>query len=132
MIRSQNEIYEHLDEALEKATQPVTCVDLMDDPNVRTAAMARWGDDVQYATEKLSDVLGFMWRRGIIERFNAPPNPRNKARWAYGKKAVAQNSSMTPIQPKPKTKNSGDLEIVEKDGEVILNFEKFTIVIKPK
>jgi hypothetical protein len=130
MIRSQNEIYERLDEALEAATEPLTCVDLMENPGVREAAIERWGKDIQYSTEKLSDTLGFMWRRELVERFNAPPNPRNKARWAYGKKKVVSDPHAVPYEPK--TKNKGDLEIIEKDGEVVLNFEKFTIVIRPK
>lgn len=110
----------------------MTCVDLMDMPTVRSAAVERWGKDIQYATEKLSDTLGFMWRRGILDRFIAPPNPRNKARWAYAKKSVEVAPEAVPYDPKSHTKNKGTLEILEKDGEVILNFEKFTVVIRPR
>ena len=132
MIRSQNAIYERLEEAFDQADGPVTCVDLMEIPAVRAAAIDRWGKDVQYATEKLSDTLGFMWRRHIIDRFSAPPNPRNKARWAYGKKNVETKAEPVKYDPKVHTKNKGTLEIIEQDGEVVLNFEQFTIVIKPK
>ena len=38
---------------------------------------------------------------------------------------------ITPYEPKVRTKNKGDLEIVQQNGEVILNFEKFTVVIRP-
>lgn len=132
MIRSQSEIYEHLEAVFEKAEEPLTCVDLMERPEVRAAALSRWGKDVQYATEKLSDTIAFMWRRGILERFPAPLNPRNKARWAYGKKDIVRDTTPVPYEPKTITRNKGDLEIIEKDGEVVLNFEKFTVVIKPK
>ena len=50
MIKSQNEIYERLDEVFDILTEPVTCVDLMERPEIREAA--RWGKDIQYATEK--------------------------------------------------------------------------------
>lgn len=132
MIRSQNEIYECLDKVFENSKEPLTCVDLMDMPGVRDAAIERWGKDIQESTEKLSDTLGFMWRRGILDRFPAPLNPKNKARYAYAKKAVVNDMDPVPYEPKVRTKNKGDLEIVEKDGEVVLNFEKFTIVIRPR
>jgi hypothetical protein len=132
MIRSQNEIYECLDKVFDSATEPLTCVDIMENPEVRAAAVSRWGKDIQEATEKLSDTLGFMWRRGIIDRFAAPLNPRNKARYAYAKKKVVEDLEPVLYEPKVRTKNKGDLEIVERDGEIVLNFEKFTIVIKPR
>ena len=132
MIRSQNEIYEHLNEVFEKLKEPLTCVDLMEMPTVREAAIDRWGKDIQEATEKLSDTLGFMWRRGILDRFPAPLNPKNKARYAYAKKAVVNDIKAVQYEPKARTKNHGDLEILERDGEVVLNFEKFTVVIRPK
>lgn len=132
MIRSQNEIYERLDEAFDKFKDPMTCVDLMEIPEVRAAALSRWGKDVQEATEKLSDTIAFMWRRGILNRYAAPPNPRNKARYAYAKRLEESVEDAIPYKPTPRTKNRGALEIVEKDGEVVLNFEKFTVVIKSK
>ena len=104
----------------------------MERPEIREAAIARWGKDIQYATEKLSDTLGFMWRRQVIDRFSAPPNPRNKARFAYAKKDRPVQAEPVKFEPKVHTKNKGTLEIVERDGEVVLNFEQFTIVIKPK
>lgn len=132
MIRSQNEIYESLDEAFDKAKHPLTCVDLMDIPTVRAAAINRWGNDVQEATEKLSDTIAFMWRRGILERFPAT-STRSRARWAYGRKNVVieEDAEPIPYEPKVRTKNKGELEIVQQNGEVILNFEKFTVVIRP-
>jgi hypothetical protein len=129
MIRSQSEIYERLESAFEKADKPLTCVELMDIHEVRTAAIDRWGKDVQEATEKLSDTLGFMWRRGVIERYPAEFNASSKARFAYGRKELKAND--TPIPPKIKTKAKADLVVTEKDGEVIIQLDKFTIVIKP-
>ena len=71
-------------------------------------------------------------RRGILERFPAT-STRSRARWAYGRKNVVTEEDAAPIpyEPKVRTKNKGDLEIVQQNGEVILNFEKFTVVIRP-
>lgn len=129
MIRSQNEIYERLESAFEKATKPLTCVELMDIPEVRDAAISRWGKDIQATTEKLSDTLGFMWRREAIERYAAEFNPLSKARFAYGRKELKADD--TPIPPKIKTKAKANMVVTEKDGEVIIQLDKFTIVIKP-
>lgn len=135
MIKSPDEIYEVLDKVFESGsvTSPLTCVDLMDRPAVRGAAINRWGSDIQEATEKLSDTLGFMWRRGLLDRFPAPANGRTRARYAYAKQGMFKDFD-TPIKyiAPEKTKNKGNLEIVEKDGELVINLEGFTIVIRPK
>lgn len=38
---------------------------------------------------------------------------------------------MIKFEP-PATKNKGDVSIVEKDGEIIIELAGFTIVVKPK
>lgn len=48
------------------------------------------------------------------------------------RRIIVNDMDPVPYEPKVRTKNKGDLEIVEKDGEVVLNFEKFTIVIRPR
>jgi hypothetical protein len=129
MIRSTDEIYPTVTEALSKSTKPMTCADLMAVPTVFNAALNRWGQDKVKASEKLSDTLGFMWRRGVLDRFPAPPS-LSMARYAY---AIAGKFDHIgePITP-PLTKHKGDLTVVEKDGEVIIEMKNFTIVVKPK
>lgn len=83
-IRSTDEIYPILDEVFSKATHPLTAPDLMGIPDVFTAVVNRWGDDKVKAAEKLSNTLGFMWRRGALDRFPAPPS-HSMARYAYAK-----------------------------------------------
>jgi hypothetical protein len=131
-IKSEDSIYDVIDEALTDVGQPQTCHQLMDNPKVRDAALKRFDSDVQIATNKLSDTLGFMWRRGVIDRFAAPPT-RSQARWAYAKKNTFSDFD-TPIPYVPQKDKLGKhtLAITEKDGEVILDFQQFTIVIRPK
>lgn len=80
-IRSTKEIYQVLERALKNSANPVTCVDLMDTPEVREAAVAEYGKDIRTATNKVSDALGFMWRRNLLIRYPAPAGPSTLARW---------------------------------------------------
>jgi hypothetical protein len=133
IIRSSDEIYGVVENALQNISEPQTCAALMDRPEVRAAAMARYGDDVQIATNKLSDLLAFMWRRGVLDRFPAPPS-RSMARYAYAlTKQFADAETPIPYVKESLPKlGKHALSIVERDGEVILDFQQFTIVVKPK
>ena len=68
-IKSTDSIYQVIEEALNGVTTPQTCVDLMNNPVIRAAAMKRFNADLQLSTNKLSDTLGFMWRRGLLQRY---------------------------------------------------------------
>lgn len=120
MIKSDDGLYTALENAFAKSREPLTCAAIMDDPEVRAAALNRFGNDLQVATNKVSDKLGFMWRRGILDRVPAPPS-RSMARFAY-------------VMHEPEMPRLGKhaMSITEKDGEVVLDFKQFTVVIKPK
>lgn len=130
-IRSTDEIYPILDKAFEGANKPLTVSDLMGFPDVFTASLERWGPDKVKAGEKLSNTLGFMWRRGALDRFPAPPSI-SMARYAYAKAGKLDAKGEVIKYEAPTTKNKGDMTIVEKDGEVVIEMANFTIVIKPK
>lgn len=132
-VKSNDQLYEVLENALKNISEPQTAPSLMDRPEVRAAALARFGNDVQIATNKLSDVLGFMWRRGSLDRFSAPPS-RSMARFAYALRDEFSDFN-TPIKytpPELPKLGKHKLSIVEKDGEVVLDFQEFTILIRPK
>lgn len=65
-IRSDKEIYRALETRLREAQKPITCVDLMDDPDFRATAIAEYGKDIRVTTNKVSDALGLMWRRNLL------------------------------------------------------------------
>lgn len=131
MIKSADAVYEAVENALHGAKSPMTCASIMDDPEVRKAALERFGNDAQVATNKLSDVLGYMWRRGILDRYPAPPS-RSMARYAYALKnqnfGDGESVELKPIDRLGKHA----LSITEKNGEVILDFQQFTIIVRPK
>ncbi len=132
-VRSTDAIYPALTTAFENAKQPLTCADLCDIPEVRAAAVNRWGTDMKTVSEQVSNVLGFLWRKSRVDRFMAPPLPGSRALWAYASKGRFLDYD-TPVEYKKpeRTKNTGDIEIIEKDGEVIISLKTVTIVIRPK
>lgn len=129
-IRSSNEVYQALEQVLRNEEEPLTCVALMERTVVRNAAVQEFGGDVQLATNKLSDVLGFMWRRGVIERYPAPRGGPTKARFAYAwpKKPKPQKAPIAAPLPSKKPR----FEIVESDDAVTLEFEQFTITVRKR
>lgn len=128
-IRSNDELYDIIEKALKNITEPQTAAALMERVEVRKAACDRFGKDMQTAINKLSDRLGFMWRRGILDRFPATAS-RTMSRWAYALKAQFEEDAVKYVTPR--TQKKAAIAITEKEGEVVLEFEQFTVVIKPK
>lgn len=130
-IRSIKEIYQVLEKHLKLSTKPMTCVDLMDIPEVREEAIAEYGKDIRIATNKLSDALGLMWRRGILTRYPAPREANTLARYAYVWDASQDAQESAPI-PSPTISRKSTFNIAEQDGGVFIEFDKFTVFIKSK
>lgn len=61
----------------------MTCVDLLEIATIRKVAVAEYGKDMRVTTDKVSDALGLMWRRGYLKRFPAPQTSKTLARFAY-------------------------------------------------
>lgn len=131
-IRSQERIYVVVEEALKSNEEPMTCAMLMDRNDVRVAACERFGSDVREATNRLSDLLSFMWRRGLLHRYTAPFNQGSLARYAYGLKQLEPEATkeITFSSPTPSTKPT--FTLVELDDGVQLDFKHFTVVIRSK
>ena len=133
VIKSNDAIYAALETALSKISHPQTCAQLMERPEIRAAAITRFDKDIQIATNKLSDTLGFMWRRGVLDRVPATDS-RTMARFAYALKDTFSSFDKPIVYEKSSLPKLGQhaLSITEGDGEVILDFKQFTIIIKPK
>ena len=67
-------LYQAIEARLKAATQPLSCVDLFDFPEIRKLA-----PDVN----KVSDALGNLWRRNYLGRETAPKILGSQARYAY-------------------------------------------------
>lgn len=129
-IKSTDSIYQVVEEALKNVKEPVTCADLMDNPVVRNAALARFKADLQTSTNKLSDTLGFMWRRGILQRYTSS-SPTSMARYAY----TLREHKDAEVRPLPTPARPADkpvFHITESDNSVTFDFEGFTLIVKKK
>lgn len=132
-IRSENEIYAVLERALRPAKQPLTCVELMEIPDVRRAAIDEFGHDIQVATNKLSDTLGFMWRRDVLNRHLATPD-KGRARYAYSWRETAPVTSPSPLPPAPAAskRRKPVFTITESDSDVTIEFEDVVLIVRRK
>ena len=130
-IRSSRGIYQVLEKHLRVAPYAMTCVNLMDIAEVKNSAIETYGSDVRAATNRVSDALGFMWRRGLLTRFLAAKDGDSFAKYAYiwDKK---ENARPAPIPPPVLSKKSEVAIKEQEDGSVLLEFKKFTILITPK
>ena len=141
-IRSENSIYQVISGiSMSSAKAPMTCAELMEIPEMRAAAIEKFGSDIQVATNKLSDMLGFLWRRTTIARFDAPltaATGRSMARYAYWyvDKAkvdeVDDGHPRAPISPPIPLHIKPSFNISERNGSVIIDFPNFTITVNPK
>jgi len=126
-IRSKKEIYQLLEKYLRETDTPLTCTTLMDKADVRKVALEELSDDLTRATEKLSDALGLLWRKGLVRRFPATDN--TMARFSY--KWIDKEPAQKPVQPLVLKKKTG-LIVQEHEDGVMIEFEKFIVFIKPK
>lgn len=129
-IRSDREIYQVIQKYLEPAESPMTCVDLIDVPEVFKVATEEFGDDKRVATNKLSDTLGFMWRRGLLTRYPTTGAGAQMARYGYVWNAREDNASKKPELPPVRSKTG--LLIQEREDGVMIEFEKFFVFVRPK
>lgn len=134
-IKSPKDIYNVLESELRAAAYPMTVTMLMDINEIRTVAIQEFSPhekDLRKATDKLSDTLGFMWRRGLLTRFPAPKESQSFARYSY---IWDQKIDSRPLEELPSsrvTANKLGFTIAEIEGGVVLEFTKFTVTIKGK
>ncbi len=97
-----------------------------------------FGDDIRVATYKLSDLLGFMWRKGVLLRSTAPVlSTSSLARYAYSVKKREDppvSAAVSFISPAENSRdNSKQKFVVQETADgVVLDFEHFTVVIRNK
>ena len=129
-IKSTDSIYQVIEEALKGATTPQTCVDLMNNPVIRAAAMKRFNADLQTSTNKLSDTLGFMRRRGIVQRYPSS-DPTSMARFSYALREQ-KDAEIKPIPAPARPSDKPVYRITEGTDSVTFDFEGFTLIVKKK
>lgn len=117
-------IYEALEKYLRAATEPITCVDLLDHPDVSA---------ITKDANRISNYLGHMWRKGLLQRHAAPPSELSMARFAYTWKEAADD--VVPIEGiKSFTLegSAGDVSAKRVGNIVTLEGEHFKLTIQIK
>jgi hypothetical protein len=127
MRKTETGLYELLESLLKKSDRPQTCVELFDVQEIR---------DIAASSNRVSDYLGHLWRRGKVTRVPAARNSVNDgSRWAYAwRHGQPEESNVTPIFAVPKTSSAGrmDMQITYDDDSVTIYLPSMTINIKHK
>ena len=74
MAISESGLFPALERTLQAATAPLDCNQLYDLPEIKTHAAS---------VNRVSDYLGNLWRKGLVERLQAPKYPDGRSRWLY-------------------------------------------------
>lgn len=127
MIKSEAQIYQVLEELLRAAgNTPLTCVDLFDDQRVK---------DLVPSPNRVSDYLGHMWRRGVVQRWYASKETSSRSRYAYTwieqPEEVLEPVTRLTV-PRKLAPEKPNITVVEDDGSITLDFKEFTITVKHK
>ena len=137
VIKSDKPIYALVEKHLRLNPQPVTCSALMEIDEIRTEALRAFGGedrDVVVATRKMSNMLGFMWRRGILTRYPTPTTDTSFARFSYAMTEVkeAPVKPIPPARPRSVPPPKLPLTVKECEGGVEIELANFIIIVKQK
>lgn len=124
MSRTETNLYSAIEEVLRSSKEPVTNVEVFEVPSVQLYAES---------SNRVSDYLGNMWRKGLLLRYPAPRDGTSTARWMYKwkpqrpKKRVATN----PIEA-PAPHHYGVVELIEGTEDVMVNLPHIQIIVRRK
>lgn len=123
-----NSAFEILVNKLSKAEAPQTCLHLFEDDEIKT---------VFETSTKLSNTLGYLWRRGHLKRHTAPYTERGgKSRYAYSVNASRPLETTSAIAGVSSTATSvhlgGKVEIDEAARSVTIKTKEFTVTYNLK
>lgn len=119
-IKSDAAIYKIIEEHIKSSTEPLTCTTLWDFDDVKQHSRS---------AEKVSDFLGLMWRRGLLQRWSVSNTNTDRARYAY---TWNETEETEPAPVENATARRPTVRITEHENGVSLDFDKFTIFIQPK
>lgn len=124
MIRSTAEIYKVLEKHLKKAgDNPQTCVDLYEHRDVQALVES---------ANRVSDYLGHMWRRGVLQRWYAA-NTTQRSRYAYTWIGDEKREEPKPVHYLTSVDGKKpNVTVVEEENRLVLDFKSFTVTIQSK
>lgn len=124
-------VYAVLEKLLRETKEPLTAADLFDNPDVKKYAST---------VNRVSDYVAHMWRRELVQRYTAPPQLSNKARFAYMWKENGPTFEPVPdnkvVKQMPNMKvlkhplSKPNIRITEEDDRVIIELDEFSITIQ--
>lgn len=125
-------LFEALEHVLKNAKQPYTCVEMYDLPEIRKLAES---------SNRVSDYLGGLWRKGKVLRLPAPRTSNSSARWMYAWKPQAEGKARsTAVEYQAPLRTAGhatlyskpNIEITENGGMITIDLPSLSITIRTK
>jgi hypothetical protein len=132
MPKTEGGLFDALEEVLKQSTDPFTCVELYELPKIRKLAES---------SNRVSDYLGGLWRKGLVLRHPAPRSSNSSARWMYSWKPQPEGRKTAQVfEYVPAPKNTSGVSLLKKpnieitdNGDVItIDLPQMTITIRPK
>lgn len=124
MPRSEDGLYDALEEELKKSGQPMDCVQLFEFASVRKYAAS---------SNRVSDYLGNMWRKGVLTRLPAPRGTGSNARWLYAwkgrKTELPSMEQAVDFLDKHMILQRPNVEISEQGKNIKIELAELTITI---
>lgn len=125
-IKSDAEIYKIIEQYLKESSVPLSSADLWERVDVQSNAKS---------ADKVSDYLGLMWRRGLLQRWDAPATSVSRARYAYSWMSEADKvpeKVARALHSVASSYKKSNVTITEEDNRIVLDFDKFTLTIQAK
>lgn len=129
VIKSDAPIYKIIEQHLKDSKEPLSSTDLWAFDDVRANARS---------PEKVSDYLGLMWRRGMLQRWHTPKTSLSRSLYAYSwaEHETQQHHepvvALKPLSAVPQTYKKSNVVITEEENRIVLDFDKFTLTIQAK
>lgn len=143
-LKSENPIYTMIKALLAKTDRPLTCVDLMENHELRVEAtrqaeglknpryeLGNVEDLHRAAINRVSDSLGILWRKGELVRYPST-DPKTLSRFSYELAKLGSAPPKPILPPKAPLKGRIPIKINETPDGVEIETDKFVITIKSK
>jgi hypothetical protein len=124
MRHNPDGLFPVLEAALKAASQPLTCQDLYDMPEVQALAAS---------VNRVSDYLGGLWRKGLVVRLPAPKDSNSRSRWMYEWKGSKGPKVYGAMEYAPRVLADRPSVLITEEGSVMtLEFPNLIIQIRQK
>lgn len=128
MSRTEEGLYQALEDELKHSAEPLSCTELFDRASIREHAAS---------ANRVSDYLGNLWRKGVVTRVAAPAGTNTRSRWLYawkGRRVPPKPSSAEGInfEDKRLILQRPNIEISEAGSSILIELQNLVITIKAR